>query len=323
MKRSTPQLITDRLLALGEMVRLRILRILEREELSVGEVAKVVQLPQSTVSRHLKVLSDGGWLLRRSEGTATLYRLVLDELPEASRALWITVREQLGGGTGQGNTPELVDDLRRLAGVVSERREDSQAFFGRMAGQWDELRSELFGSRFTALGLLRLLPRDWVVADLGCGTGNVAELLSPVVAKVIAVDRSPAMLAAAKKRLSGVRNVELVEGSLTALPLADKSVDAAMSVLVLHHVSEVQDSLREMRRILKPGGIGLVIDMVEHDRESYRHTMGHKWQGFGEKPFAAMMTGAGFAGVKVDELAADPDGRGPGLFICTGRAGTV
>lgn len=314
-------LITDRLSALGEMVRLRMLRVLEREELSVGEVAKVVQLPQSTVSRHLKVLAEGGWLVRRSEGTAALYRLVLDELPEVSRTLWVTVREQLGGPRGEGNTPELVEDVHRLAGVLSERREDSQAFFGRVAGQWDELRTELFGPRFTALAMLRLLPREWVVADLGCGTGNVAELLAPVVRRVIAVDQSEAMLSSARKRLAGagLGNVDLIQSGLERIRVADGSVDAALCVLVLHHVERPEEAVREMRRITRDGGTVMIVDMVSHDREVYRRTMGHRWLGFGEGAIRTMMEGAGLREIRYDLLPPDPDGRGPGLFACTGR----
>ncbi|MBX3384964.1 MAG: ArsR family transcriptional regulator [Phycisphaeraceae bacterium] len=312
-------LITDRLSALGEMVRLRILRILEREELTVGEVAKVFQMPQSTISRHLKVLADGGWLVRRSEGTAAHYRLVLDELPEVSRTLWITVRDQLGGPRGQGNTPELVDDLQRLAVVLAERREDSQAFFGRVAGQWDDVRASLFGSRFTALALLRLLPREWTVADLGCGTGNVAELLAPVVKRVIAVDRSEAMLEAARQRLASAdnKNVRLVSSSLEKLSLADGSVDAALSFLVLHHVEKPKEGIREMFRITRPGGHMMLVDMTAHDREDYRRTMGHRWLGFDEPTIRSMTQGAGWRDVRYETLPPDADGRGPGLFVCT------
>src|SRR5687767_1510070 len=128
MKRMRPaSTVTDLLGALSEVVRLRILRLLEVEELSVGEVAKVVQLPQSTVSRHLKVLADGGWLAKRNAGTATLYRLVLDDLSLAARTLWLAVRSQIG------EAPEIGEDARRLTGVLAERRLDSQAFFGRVA----------------------------------------------------------------------------------------------------------------------------------------------------------------------------------------------
>ncbi len=315
-----PPLITDRLSALGEMIRLRMLRILEREELSVGEVAKVVQLPQSTVSRHLKVLAEGGWLVRRSEGTAALYRLVLDELPEVSRSLWITVREQLGGPKGKGNTPELLEDVQRLAGVVAERREDSHAFFGRVAGHWDDLRADLFGSRFTALSMLRLLPSDWTIADLGCGTGNVAELLAPVVQRVLAVDRSEAMLAAARKRLSGanIQNVELVQSDLDRVAIADSIVDAALAVLVLHHVESPANAIGEMGRITRPGGRVMVVDMVAHDREEYRRTMGHRWLGFDQRQLQAWFEQAGLIDCNFQTLPPDPDGRGPGLFACIG-----
>ena len=309
--------ITDRLAALGEMVRLRILRLLEREELSVGEVARVVQLPQSTVSRHLKVLADGEWIVKRAEGTATFYRLILDDLPGNSRQLWLAVREQLGGGQGEGSTPELVDDLRRLASVLAERREDSQAFFGRVAGQWDEVRTELFGARFTLLGLLNLLPRNWTVADLGCGTGNVAEVLAPIVKRVIAVDQSAPMIAAAKKRLGSVANVEFVSAELTKLPLGEASVDAAVCVLVLHHIENFEAAIREMRRITRPSGNVLILDMVEHDRSSYAHTMGHRWLGFSEAQLTGAMEAAGFERVRYQPIPSDTGGKGPGLFAAT------
>lgn len=322
MKRSANNsLLTDRLVALGEMVRLRILRMLEREELSVGEVAKIVQLPQSTVSRHLKVLGDGGWLVKRTEGTATFYRLVLDDLPAPCRELWLVVREQLGGPKGTGTTPELAEDVRRLGAVIAERRQDSQAFFGRVAGQWDEVRSELFGSRFTAESLLCLLPREWTVVDIGCGTGNVSELLSPLVRRVIAVDASAAMLKAAQKRLEGEgrTNVEFVRGEIQKLPLKDGTADAAVAFLVLHHVPEVGAALAEMRRVLRPGGVALIVDMVEHDRQSYRHTMGHYWLGFSETKLAGELAAAGFVDARFVPLRPEAEARGPGLFACVGR----
>src|SRR5262245_22382386 len=162
MKRAPATTTTvERLAALSDGVRLRVLQLLESNELSVGEVARVVQLPQSTVSRHLKVLSDAGWIVRRSEGTASFFRLVQDELTPEARGLWTAVR-------GQVSPPsEQAEDQRRLRAVLVERRTDSLSFFGRHSGEWDHLRNELFGGRFTTVALLSLIRGDWAIADLG------------------------------------------------------------------------------------------------------------------------------------------------------------
>jgi len=315
MKRATPTAtLTDRLAALSEGLRLRICRVLERQELSVGEVAKVVQLPQSTVSRHLKVLAEADWVQKRAEGTATMYRLALDDLPNEARAIWGPIREQIEADR------KTAEDVRRLEAVLAERRTDSLSFFGRVGGEWDSVRAELFGRHFTAPALLAAWPREWVVADVGCGTGNAAELLAPFVKEVVAVDQSATMLDAAKQRLKGVKNVRFVQGPVEAVPLGAASVDAAVCVLVLHHVAEPVEALRELRRVLKPGGTGLIVDMLEHDRDLYKHTMGHAHLGFSMKKFERLMQEAGFVRTRVVPLTADPDARGPGLFVATGCA---
>jgi len=305
--------LIERISALAEPVRLRTLRLLEREELSVGEVARVLQLPQSTVSRHLKVLAEAGWAARRSDGPATLYRLVLDDLPDADRPLWHAVREQVA------DLPEAGDDTRRLKDVLAERRLDSRAFFGKFGGEWDELRSGLFGPGLTLHALLALIPSDWIVADLGCGTGNAAELLAPVVKQVVCVDQSEAMLDAARKRLADHDNIEYRLGELDAMPMADGAVDAAVCLLVLHHLTQPARALREMRRIIRPGGVLLVVDMIEHNRSEYRHTMGHIHLGFHPEEFAETLGAVGFADPHARALPSSTDARGPGTFVATAR----
>lgn len=327
MNSRDPSTLLNRLAALGEMVRLRLLRLLEREELSVGELARVVQLPQSTVSRHLKVLAEGGWLIKRAEGTATLYRLIADEMDPAARELWKTVRDQLArpvGGNGHrggaSESSELAEDLRRLASVLADRRTDSQSFFGRVVGQWDDVRTDLFGDRATFQALLTLLPREWSVADLGCGTGNASELLAPCVRSVIAIDQSMPMLKAAKKRLTEFDNVSFKRGDLDRIPLDDGEVDAAVCILVLHHVEDPGAACAEIRRILRPGGTALIVDMVEHDRSTYKHTMGHRWLGFSRRAMEGHLKSADFVGIRHQVLASHPDAKGPALFACTAFA---
>ncbi len=314
MKRSaasTP--LTDRLVALSDPLRLRVCRLVERQELTVGEIAKIVQLPQSTVSRHLKLLSEASWLERRSEGTATLYRLVADDLDPGARQLWTTIREELDSDA------DVSDDARRLESVLAERRTDSLAFFGRVAGEWDQVRNELFGSAFSARALLSMLPSDWIVADLGCGTGNAAELLAPSVREVVALDQSQPMLEAARKRLERFDNIRFVDGPIEALPLDAATVNATVCLMVLHHVPEPGEALREMRRIIAPGGVALVVDMFEHGRAEYRHTMGHKHLGFDTDEITQQMTDAGFDDVRLVPLPTDSGSKGPGIFALTGR----
>ena len=153
--------------ALSDPTRLRLLRLLERNELGVIELCDVLQLPQSTVSRHLKVLADQGWCVSRRQGTTHLYRTLLDELEATARKLWILARDQTA------NWPAVRQDAVRLERRLRDKS-DSQTFFDSAAGQWDKLRGELYGQSFTRSALVALLPRQHVVADLGCGTGAVA-----------------------------------------------------------------------------------------------------------------------------------------------------
>ena len=184
--------------------------------------------------------------------------------------------------------------------------------------EWDGVREELFGGGFTSRALLAMLPKHWTVADLGCGTGNAAELLAPHVHEVIAVDRSEPMLAAARKRLSGLGNVRFVVGDLESLPLADASVDAATCVLVLHHLEDPVSALREMRRVIRPGGALLVVDMFAHGRDEYRSSMGHEHLGFDEAGLGEVFSEAGFGGPTIAGLPTSSDARGPGLFVAIG-----
>lgn len=312
--------VVDLLALLQDSLRLRLLRVLEHEELGVGEVANVIQTPQSTVSRHLKMLAEGGLLTRRVVGTSAYYRLLVDDLSDGVRAVWLAVREQIGGER------QHQGDLRRLRDVLAARRHDSVGFFGRVGGEWDHYRRELFGDGFSALGLLGLINPDWVIADLGCGTGDLAELLAPWCERVIAVDQSPEMLEAAEARLGDLvavtGRVDLVEGGMGSLPIEDGAVDAACVSLVLHHVESPVAALREMRRTLRTergGGLALVIDMLPHEREEFRRDMGHEHMGFGRDAMNAAFESAGLDPVRYVELPGEPGSKGPGLFAATAR----
>ncbi len=301
--------------ALSDPTRARLLRLVERRELAVAELCEVLQLPQSTVSRHLKVLSDDGWVGSRPEGTSRLYRMSVDGKASAARQLWGLLRDQLA------EVPATRSDDERLERVLAARQSRSQAFFASSAGQWDRLREELFGRALDARALPALLDERWVVGDLGCGTGGLSEALAPFVRRVVAVDGSQAMLKAARARLQEHPNAEIRRGELEALPVADGELDAALFALVLHHVPEPQRALAEAGRALKPGGRLVVVDMQPHDRQEYREKMGHVWLGFASEQLLPWLEAAGFERLRLTPLPPDPQARGPGLFAATAVRG--
>ena len=305
--------ILDHLSALADTTRSRMLLLLDGHELTVGELCGIVQLPQSTVSRHLKALADGGWVTAQAEGTSRLYTMTRSELDAAARRLWLVVREQVG------STQAAIEDQRRFDAALSRRRSTSQQFFASSGGRWDRLRDELFGNRFHLAALAALADPDWTVGDLGCGTGQVSAALAPFVARVIGVDESAAMLQAARRRLDGFDNVELRRGELEALPVENASLDAVMLMLVLHHVPEPVKALGEVARVLRPGGRALVVDMMPHDREQYRRQMGHVWLGFSEEAIGRMIHESGLSDTRTQPLPPDANAKGPGLFIVTAR----
>ncbi|MBI4476637.1 MAG: metalloregulator ArsR/SmtB family transcription factor [Acidobacteria bacterium] len=304
--------ILDHLAALAEPIRTRLLLVLEDRELTVSELCTVLQLPQSTVSRHLKALADAEWVASRAEATSRLYRMSRNGDP-ATHRLWGLVRDQVSA------SPAAFQDQHRLERVLADRRTKSQQFFDSSAGEWDQLREELFGSHVHLSGLAAFLDDNWVVGDLGCGTGALSAALAPFVERIIAVDDSAAMLSAARKRLRRCSNVELKRGRLESLPIDNETLDAAALTLVLHHLPEPAHALREVARVLRPGGRVLVLDMLPHDRESYRQQMGHVWLGFSEAQMSSYLSESGFDRVRINPLPAEPEAKGPALFITTAR----
>jgi ubiquinone/menaquinone biosynthesis C-methylase UbiE len=304
--------IFDDLGVVGDAMRSRMLVLLERHELTVTELCAVLQLPQSTVSRHLKTLADGGWVSSRREATSRYYSAVEPAEPPA-RKLWSLLREEVTA------TPAADHDARRLKTVVARRQTTSERFFESAAGKWDKLREEMFGRAAHLQALGGLLDDQWVVGDLGCGTGQLAAALAPFVARVIAVDRSGEMLQAARRRLRGAANVDIRRGDLEALPVEDRALDAATLVLVLHHAPDPAAVLADVARVLRPDGRLVIADMFPHDREEYRQQMGHVWLGFHEEQLQRLLTAAGFDHVRMVPLAADAEAKGPALFVATAR----
>ena len=269
-------------------------------------------MPQSSVSRHLKLLAGEGWVVSRGEGTANFYRMASAELSEPSRRLWQLAADETR------EWPALAHDRLRLARCLAGRAGEGRDFFAGVAGEWERLRTELYGERFTGLAFQALLAPHWVVADLACGSGAAALALAPWVARVIAVDRSPEMLQAARRRAAGVENLDLKEGDLEQLPIADQECDAALMLLALTQIDVPRLAVGEMARIVKSGGRAVVIDLLHHDREGFRRQMGQKRLGFTPEELSNLLTAAGFDAVRCAPLSPEPEARGPALLLASG-----
>ncbi len=309
--------IVDQLTVLSDAIRVRMLSVLEGRELTVSELCDVVQLPQSTVSRHLKTLADGEWVTSRRDGTRRLYTLPLDDVEPSAKRLWQVVRDQVSSSATSAH------DERRLKQVLTRRRTQSEAFFSSAAAQWDKFREELFGPTSHLRALAGLLDPNAVIGDLGCGTGTVSQWLSQFCGRIIAVDASKEMLEAANENLAGHEQVELRHGSLEKLPIKNGELDIALMMLVLHHLPEPKRVLAEAARALKPGGRVLILDMLPHEREEYRQTMGHVWLGFMEKQMTQWLHHAGLKEVRWHALPPEAKAKGPSLFVATARRGKL
>ncbi len=297
--------------SLSDPTRARLLRLLERTELTVAEMCSTLQLPQSTVSRHLKLLSDDGWAVSRRDGTSNLYRMANGEMDLAQKKLWSVVKSH--------SVPASTSDQddARLEQVVEARRSKSQAFFSSAASKWDRLRAELFGHRVDAWAFAAALPSDAVVGDLGCGTGAVSQTIAPWVEQVIAVDSSAAMMQSARKRLKDLHNIDLRRGELAQLPIEGETLSHAILILVLPYLTTPQSVFHEAWRVTKPGGKLIVVDMVPHDRSEYREELGHSWQGFPADQIQSWMTQAGWHQTKFALMPPETDAKGTGLFVTT------
>jgi ArsR family transcriptional regulator len=297
--------------ALSDPTRLRLLRLLDKEELGVAELCDVLRLPQSTVSRHLKTLLDGHWLVHRREGTAGLYRLILDELDPPRRELWLVAR------TNSDRWPTAEQDELRLRQLLASRQ-STGGFFAGVAGDWDAIRIEQYGQGFELAAALAMLPCEATVVDLGCGTGGLLRELAPFVRRVIGVDASPAMLKAARRRVSDVENVILKQGELSAVPLEDAICDAAFCILALGYTDDPAAAIDEAARLLKPEGRVVIVDVLAHDRDDFRRHMGQKHRGFALDTIRRHLTDAGLTDVRTNPLPPEPDAKGPALFVAGG-----
>jgi ArsR family transcriptional regulator len=300
---------------LADPTRIRILALLEAEELAVQDLMDVLGMPQSRVSRHLGILREAGLLRDRRDGTFVYYRFLPPE-NEAWRDAWALVRR------ARREDPTRGRDQLALARVIEARASRTRAWFDSVGPEWDALRKAFNDDVLRAHAIARLVPPGLRVADVGTGTGILAIELARLGLRVIAIDHSEAMLEAARRKLEAqaVTGVELRRGEIAALPLRDAEVDAALAHMVLHYLPSPADGIREMARVVKPEGRIVVVDFVSHELDWMRQELGVLWLGFDVEDVRRWLVDAGLADVQIDAIATSARGRDlPAAFIASAR----
>ena len=278
--------------ALGQNTRLRILRLISTQELAVNELVETLDLPQSRVSRHLAVLRHAGLVQDRREGTWIYYRMADEGLHPLARALWQTVRSY------QRDSNFHREDLDRLEQILAKREARTKAYFDVVVTEWDRIRRNYIDEVLSFVVVSSLVRPGAIAVDIGTGTGELLLSLAGTASKVIGVDRSEKMLDACRKRMggSGLENVELRLGDAEALPLADEECDTAFTSMLLHHLSDPAVGIREMARVVRPGGKVVISDLVKHDYDWTREVMADVWLGFTEQQIRQWLAAAGLRG---------------------------
>ena len=302
--------------AAGEPTRLRLLALLCEADLTVSELVTILGQSQPRISRHLKLLVDAGLAERHREGAWAFFHIA-DRTPAADLARDIVRRIDPGD-------PILAGDRARLAEVRRVRSEQAAAYFAARAKDWDHIR----GLHVPEANVERAI-REIVgtrplhaVLDLGTGTGRMLELLAPVAERAVGVDQSPAMLNLARTRLEreGLRNVQLRQGDIYALPVERDGYDLVIVHQVLHYLDDPSRALREAARTLRPGGRLVVVDFAPHTHELLREQHAHRRLGFSREEVDGFLREAGLEPVDYRALhAEEPDAAKLTVSLWVGR----
>src|SRR6266516_4312678 len=283
--------------ALADPTRLRIIALLEREELSVNELQEITRMGQSRISTHLGLLQDAGLLQSRREGKRTFYKWREDADAVAHEFIQLAVR-------GAKETGEQSADQLNLKRILARRNELAQVYFNHVAGRFDRVYGP--GRSWQAFGhlLLRILP-PLIVADLGSGEGLLSELLARRCKKVIAVDNSEKIVAfgAAKAKKNNLKNLEFRLGDLQNPPIEPDSVDLVILSQALHHAEAPGKAIAGAHRILKVGGQILILDLAKHNFVRAHELYGDRWLGFAESDLHRWLEEAGFKKIEVSVVA--------------------
>lgn len=294
--------LLDGLKAAAEPTRLRLLALLAHGELTVTELTQILGQSQPRVSRHLKLMCEAGLLDRIPEGAWVFYRLAREGAAAglARRLVELLPRDDAA----------LAVDAGRLKRVKEDRARQAEAYFRANAAEWRRIRSLHVPEAQVEAALKTLIggfaPRS--LLDIGTGTGRVLDLLGPLVEFGLGVDRSREMLAVAREQLAASRldHCQVRLGDLNQLPVADAAFDAVIVHQVLHYLDDPGHALAEAARVLRPGGVMVLVDFAAHTLEDLRRDHAHRRLGFSDAEVQDWLIGAGLVPLPPERLPGDP-----------------
>jgi ubiquinone/menaquinone biosynthesis C-methylase UbiE/predicted transcriptional regulator len=287
--------------ALSDPTRLRMIALVEKEELSVQELQEITGIGQSRISTHLGLLQDSGLVNSRREGKRSYYRLADGIAVTEAEIIHYAIQ-------GAKELPDHDADLINLKRIIRRRREKEQVYFNQVAGRFDRIYGP--GRSWQGFGhlLLRIIP-PLVVADLGSGEGLLSELLARRCRKVIAVDNSEKIVSfgAAKARKNNLKNLEFRLGDLQHPPIDAASVDLVILSQALHHAEDPAAAIASAYRILRKPGQILILDLLRHHFEKARDSYGDRWLGFAESDLHNWLEDAGFKKIEISIVAREEE----------------
>jgi ubiquinone/menaquinone biosynthesis C-methylase UbiE/DNA-binding transcriptional ArsR family regulator len=293
--------ILKSLKALSDATRLRIIDLLEKDELSVHEIQEITRMGQSRISTHLGLLQGAGLVQSRRDGKRTFYRL--NREPRGAVADFLKLALQ-----GAQELPDRSADQINLKRILRRRQQQAQVYFNQVAGRFDRVYGP--GRSWQGFGhlLLRILP-PLVVADLGSGEGLLSELLARRCKKVIAVDNSEKIVAfgSAKAKKNGLRNLEFRLGDLQDPPIEPDSVDIVILSQALHHAADPAIAISAAYRLLHNNGQILILDLLKHSFEKAHESYGDRWLGFAESDLHRWLEEAGFKKIEISVVAREEE----------------
>ena len=292
--------------ALADETRLRLVRILQKEELNVQEICEITNLPQPKISRHLAVLKNSGLLNDRRDGTRIFYAAV--NLHKSCPSLSEYIKDLVNSDH---------PDLSRLEKILLKRAKESREVVHGLADQWDEVISSLHHPGAAVFSLPGFAPRGMKIADLGCGTGLLLPLLARFQGEIFAVDQSEIMLTKARQRAEDnkLENINFIQGDLTTGKLNIPECDALLLHFVLHQIPSPLNLLKSIAKSCIAGGRLIIVDMNRHEDESTRERFGSVWLGFEKGQLEDWLKKAGFTDISFSSLQENSQA-GQYPFVC-------